>query len=270
MLTIADPAYLCFDQYKNAANLNIRIELHRRFSVNRYGWQRWVFDQFDLPPQARLLELGCGPADLWRENRHRLPAGWQLILSDLSPGMIEQAQAALTAAGLTPLPRCEVIDAQAIPYPDATFDAVIANHMLYHVPDRPKALAEMRRVLRTGGRLYAATVGAGHLAELRALIEAAVGRSLPPDPAAEAFSLENGPTQLAPWFAAVERRDYPDALVISEPEPLIAYILSARAWFGLDDEAEVAPIAQMVRQRLKAEGVIYLSKSSGLLVGEAR
>lgn len=269
MLTIADQTYLRSDQYKSAANLNVRIELHRRFSVNRYGWQRWVFDQFDLPPHARLLELGCGPADLWRENRRRLPTDWDLTLSDLSPGMVEQAQAALSAAGLTPLPRCEVIDAQAIPYPDATFDAVIANHMLYHVPDRPKALAEMRRVLRPGGRLYAATVGEGHLTELRRLIEAAVGRSLPPDPAVAAFSLENGPTQLAPWFTAVERRNYPDALVITEAQPLIAYILSARAWFGLADEAEVAPIAQMVRQRLASDGVIYLSKSSGLVVGWA-
>ncbi len=51
------------------------------------------------------------------------------------------------------------IDAQSIPFEDETFDAVIANHMLYHVPDRPKAIAEIKRVLKPGGRLIATTIG---------------------------------------------------------------------------------------------------------------
>ena len=42
----------------------------------------------------------------------------------------------------------EIIDAQAIPYGTQRFDIVIANHMLYHVPDRAQAIAEMRRVLK--------------------------------------------------------------------------------------------------------------------------
>ena len=45
-----------------------------------------------------------------------------------------------------------VCDAQQLPFPDAAMDAVLAMHMLYHVPDRPRGLAEMRRVLRPGRR----------------------------------------------------------------------------------------------------------------------
>ncbi|HLQ30196.1 MAG TPA: hypothetical protein VK140_13265 [Ktedonobacteraceae bacterium] len=41
--------YLLTKQYKNAANLNARIALHRRFSMNKYEFQRWVFDQFSIP-----------------------------------------------------------------------------------------------------------------------------------------------------------------------------------------------------------------------------
>jgi len=57
----------------------------------------------------------------------------------------------------------ERIDVQAIPYNDASFDVVIANHMLYHVPDLPKALAEIRRVLRPGGLLHVLAPWWGHV-----------------------------------------------------------------------------------------------------------
>ena len=267
MSRIADQHYLLGEQYKSAANLTARIELHRRFSVNSYGWQRWVFDHLDLPDVCRVLELGCGPADLWRENLHRLPAGWDITLSDLSPGMLEQARQALAAVGLNPLPRCQVIDAQAIPAADATFDAVIANHMLYHVPDRPRALAEIRRVLKPGGRLYAATVSVGHLSELRRLVQQIIPSAPDSDPAGQAFGLENGAAQLAPWFGAVERHDYQDALVVSELEPLIAYIVSSRVWLGIGGaDAALEQLARGLQQRLAADGAIHISKASGLFI----
>lgn len=267
---IDDRRYLLSEQYRDAANLNARIELHRRFSTNRYGWQRWVFDHFDLPPHARILELGCGPGDLWRENLDRLPSGWDLILSDLSPGMLEQARLALTGAGIGPLPRLKVIDAQSIPYADASFDAVIANHMLYHVPDRAAALAEIRRVLRPEGRFYAATVGEQHLADLRDLIRPATQRESSADVAGQAFGLENGAAQLAPWFDIVERRNYVDSLVVTEAGPLIAFILSSRRWLGLPDTDDaVERVARLVQQRLAADGAIHIRKSSGLFVCRA-
>ena len=48
--------------------------------------------------------------------------------------------------------KAELIDIQQIPYPDGSFDTAIANFMLYHVPDLPRAIGEVRRVLRPGGR----------------------------------------------------------------------------------------------------------------------
>ncbi len=53
---LADTQFVT-DQYQNAKNLNARIQLHQRFSTNKYGWHRWVFDQFSFPPQSRILEL---------------------------------------------------------------------------------------------------------------------------------------------------------------------------------------------------------------------
>src|SRR4030042_248739 len=115
---ISDKQYLS-DQYRSASNLNARISIHLRFSTNPNGWMRWVFDRLDLPPACRLLELGCGPGGLWRENADRIPLGWEITLSDSSPGMLEQARINLEVAGRTF--RFEVIDAQSIPFAGGAF-----------------------------------------------------------------------------------------------------------------------------------------------------
>src|SRR6185437_6831553 len=88
-------AYLLNSQYKDATNFEARVELHRRFSVNPYGFHRWVFDHFTTNEESKLLELGCGPGGLWRSNRGRIPAGWQITLTDFSPGMLQEARARL-------------------------------------------------------------------------------------------------------------------------------------------------------------------------------
>ena len=137
-------------QYGDSSNLNARIQLYTRFSNSPDDLGRWVFDRLDLPRRCRLLELGCGTASLWVGNASRVSAGWTVTLSDRSPGMLREARDNLAVKGLAF--RLSVIDAQAIPLADSTLDAVIANHMLYHVPDRAKALSEIHRVLRPGAR----------------------------------------------------------------------------------------------------------------------
>ena len=79
--------------------------------------------------------------------------------------MVDQARQSL-AAHARPLAYA-VADVQALPFADERFEAVIANQVLYHVPDRERAMSEIRRVLRPGGRLYAATLGHNYLHELR-------------------------------------------------------------------------------------------------------
>ena len=63
--TLTDQEYLRSEQYRDSGNLRARMGLHERFSTNPLGWQRWVFNQFDLMPDSRILELGCGPGRLW-------------------------------------------------------------------------------------------------------------------------------------------------------------------------------------------------------------
>jgi SAM-dependent methyltransferase len=259
---LSDPQYLA-GQYRDAANLNARIALHRRFSTNTYGWLRWVFDRLTLPAECRILEVGCGPGDLWRENANRIPREWEITLSDLSPGMLEQARTNLSATGRKFL--FESADAQAIPYAGGEFDAVIADHMLYHIPDRPKALREIRRVLRPGGRLFASTVGRGHmreLAELAAGFDPALegwGAGASP---ADTFLLENGAAQLSQEFVNVLSHSYIDSLLITETAPLVAYLLSGRVHLDIQRQAKFSEYVE--KKREFGGGVIRIKKESGL------
>jgi ubiquinone/menaquinone biosynthesis C-methylase UbiE len=259
MPSIADQAYLR-QQYKNASNLNDRIQLHVRFSTNRYDFHRWVFEQLQLAPSSRVLELGCGPGSLWRPNLERIPAGWQITLTDFSPGMLDEARANLAGAHRFAF---ELADAQAIPFAGAEFDAVIANHMLYHVPDRPKAFSEIRRVLRPGGRFYAATNGEAHLREMHELV-----REFDPtiggwrQPGDQTFTLEQGQAELARWFPHVQLRRFESALAVTEAEPLAAFVASMAgdALAG----ARRAEFTRFVEQRLAADGMIHITKDTGL------
>jgi ubiquinone/menaquinone biosynthesis C-methylase UbiE len=94
MSQISNQNYLLHDQYKDSSNFSARVELHRRFSTNKYGWHRWVFDHIKAAPDSNVLELGCGPGLLWRANRDRIPDDWHITLSDFSPGMLQEARAA--------------------------------------------------------------------------------------------------------------------------------------------------------------------------------
>jgi ubiquinone/menaquinone biosynthesis C-methylase UbiE len=261
----ADANYLVNQQYRDGANLNARAQLHARFSTNRQGWLRWSFERLALPTNARVLELGCGPGWAWRENAERIPSGWALTLTDLSPGMLDEARVNLSSLERPPCFLC--VDAQALPFADSSFDAVVAHHMLYHVPDRQRALAEIARVLEPTGCLYAATNGAFNLLEIDELIGGAVpelGRGAVFALASE-FTLENGAHQLLAHFADVRACWFDDALAVTEVEPLIAYILSSNLRVSA---TQVAQLREAATARLAEHGVLRIRKSVGMF--EAR
>jgi ubiquinone/menaquinone biosynthesis C-methylase UbiE len=270
-MTLSDPDFVA-GQYRDASNLEARIALHRRFSAGEKPLPRWIFEQLDLPPDARILELGCGPGQLWSENEERIPDGWTVTLTDASPGMVRAARERL---GPDRRMAFRVADAQDIPFRDGAFDAVIANHMLYHVPDMPRALSEVVRVLSPGGCLYAATNGECHMRELGPMRHV-LDPSHPPDAATKepiGFSLENGAAQLSQWFLEVSLRRYEDALVVTEAAPLVEYLLSGASAdaavreTGSEELARRAPmLRKLLDEKLAERGEIRITKDSGLFV----
>jgi len=243
MSLLQDSEYLRNDQYRTSDNLNSRINLHLRYSTNDYGWFRWVFDHFNLGEGSRILELGCGPGDLWLENHKRIPPECIVTLSDFSNGI-----------------------AGSIPLSDDAVDAVIANHCVYHFPDRAKAFSEIKRVLKPMGVFYSSTVGENHLKEIAELVAKFTAQI---DDTFERegipFRLENGLSQLEPWFPSVQLKRYPDSLLVTDPEPLVEFVLSTSR-FGLkDDQRE--EFADLISNEMKSNGgAIHITKDSGMFI----
>lgn len=260
MQRFTDQKYLTQDQYKDAGNLDARIEIHKRFSTNPQGWFNWVFDTLvKLPAESKVLELGCGSAAMWKECASRIPAGWVITLTDLSDGMLDAAW-----RNLVPLGRSfkfEQMDAQSISYGDKTFDVVIANHMLYHVPDREKALHEIKRVLKDDGCLIATAGGNTHMQEMYQFLKR-VNANPRPDMFSNPFTLENGLSQLQNVFSRVKKSQYVDNLQVTGIDPLIAYIRSS---IGADlSEEKLDGLKKELIAVLEKEGKIFITKDSGL------
>jgi SAM-dependent methyltransferase len=249
-------------QYADPANYSARAALHHRFGTSKVKWPHWVFDRLDLPDSCRILELGAGPGQLWRQNRHRIPPGWHVAVSDLSPGMVEAAEADLGgAAGFS----FQVIDARSIPFDDGAFGAVIANHMLYHVPDAEAALSEIHRVLAPGGLLYAATNGADHMREIWEIAAAAridLGRE--GRAAARAFSIENGAELLGRRFSHVRFHPFDESLEVTEVEPLIAYVLSVASDKAAIRREGLAELRRRLGEAIASRGAFHITKATGM------
>jgi ubiquinone/menaquinone biosynthesis C-methylase UbiE len=264
MEAITDRGYLRGEQYRDGRNLNVRVQLHERFSVHAENPNRWMLRRLAVIPTARVLEVGTGLGHFWRDTRDLRPAGWHVLCSDLSPGMVAEARTVLAGEGGFSF---LATDVQDLPLADASVDLVLANFMLYHVPDRPRALAEIRRVLRPGGAFAAMTVGAQHMAGIRDLVQR-FAPEYPADAAAPSinFLLENGAAQLAPFFDAVQVERLPNALAITEAAPLVDYVRSM--WNYADAIAgREAAFSAFVAQEIVAHGAVHSPKEIGMLIG---
>lgn len=258
--------YLQQSQYRTSSHLSARADLHNHFNVSAENWHPWVLAQLNLQPGEHILECGAGPGWLW-ETADALPPTSRLILTDLSPGMGRESMASLPKqAGST---AAATADIQSLPFPDAAFDIVIANHMLYHVPDIPRALREVVRVLEPGGRFIAATNGRGHMRELFALAAAlfpGVPTSMRMAMRTLPFALENGMDLLGENFSDVTMHRYESHLAVDDAEAMVNYMLSsadAQARVSeVDREAAIIGIDAQIREK----GPIHISKETGLFL----
>ncbi|MCL2557010.1 MAG: class I SAM-dependent methyltransferase [Treponema sp.] len=253
---INDPAHVR-GQYVEKDALSVRASLHAQYSANKQGWANWVFQQFVFSEGDAILEIGCGTGALWAGRL--APKNARVVLTDFSPLMVEKAQALLGGtAGFS----FRTMDIQEIPFPENNFDAIIANHMLYHAPDLDKALGEASRTLKDGGAFYATTIGENNLKELNDMYR---GYSDAADFAYSkglTFSLENGGDALGKYFSEIELRRYVDCLEVTSADDLMEYVASyndlPKAVFD-EMRDEIAGI-------VKARGMFRIEKDAGMFV----
>ena len=253
-----------YTQYRDSTNLRARAGLHARFSTNKLDWLQWVFERLYLEPDSRVLDVGCGTGELWRRSLPDVPAGCDIVLSDLSPGMASEARDKLSTDRRFTYCVCDV---QLLPFPEGSFDQVVANHMLYHVPDRQRALGEIWRVLRPGGRLMAATNGNSHMRELWQMLDRVSPGSEARAVAVDGgFSLQNGTAQMAERFTDVTMTRRDDSLEVTDSGPMVEYALSSDLYDLSGDRA--SRLAELVECEIVKHGRFSITKEAGLL--EAR
>lgn len=245
-------------QYQTSAHLNTRISIHDKYSTNKEPFGDWIVSHYQILPGMKILELGCGTGSMWKDHLDLLSGGTRLTLTDFSPGMLETAKATLSKAKAITY---QVVDIQDIPYPDASFDIVIANMMLYHVPDLHKGLTEVRRVLKSGGVFYCATYGEHGIMEFinDALAHLGISGSI-----GTAFTLQNGADTLSAHFENVQRYDREDGLAITRVEDFVDYICSLSSLSNIADVD--TPLLQDALERKITDGILYVPKEYGMFI----
>lgn len=256
-------------QYADANNLRIMQETHDLYTSPMVDFPGWVLDRCMLRGNERVLDVGAGSGRYYSAIMRRYPE-IQYTAVDISPGMLTAHAADQKVAG----------DAAALPFPNASFDVVMANHMLYHVPDVDAGLKEMQRILKPGGILVAATNSAASMPQFSELMRRGIlllskpGSSLvqlPPAPQMS-FSLENGAQQLRHYFYAVVRHDLPGALVFPDPLPALRYLDTWRSMrepqlpLGVKWDDVMLVVRDQINRIIKHFGELAVEKVSGVLI----
>lgn len=246
------------EQYRTAEKLNTRVSIHSKYSTNHQGFGNWITSHYQIRPGMSVLELGCGTGDMWVGKEELVGKCGKLILSDFSEGMLQKAKENLQEMEKI---QFSTIDIQDIPFEDNTFDVVIANMMLYHVPDMAKGLGEVRRVLKPGGRFYCATYGEHGIMDYLCRLFRNYGAE---DNTSHLFTLQNGKARLAPFFADVQRYDYEDFLRVTDPEDMADYIETLTGMSTLHDLPRETVLA--VLKENMTDGVLTVPKEYGMFV----
>ena len=256
---INDPAAVR-NQYSTADKLNTRISIHSKYSTNKQGFGNWIVSHYQVREGMSVLELGCGTGGMWAGQQDIISRCAEFILSDFSEGMLGKARETLRGySGI----KYKTIDIQDIPFDKETFDVVIANMMLYHVPDLSRGLREVRRVLKKNGTFYCATYGENGIMEyIRRLFEAYPVQNH----TSKSFTLQNGEKKLSPFFPDIKKVLYEDALEVTDAEDMADYIYSLA---GMSDLQKIPrDEVRRVLEKNMRDGILHVPKEYGMFIAK--
>jgi len=246
-----------------------RTRIHDQYSIPKIDFVDWVLARYDWRGTEQVLDVGSGPGLYFEQLRARLPRG-VVIGADLSLGMARKAK----KAGDTDL--ILNADIQYLPFKRRTFDVVMANHMLYHVPDIELALQEIHRLLKPTGCLIATTNSRDTMPELEQLMRYSLSllgaRNLDADARPYHFYLEDGTMQLSRHFFAVARHDLSTAFVFPSAQPAIDYVNSMRALRepmlpnGIRWDDFLSVLGNQIQRRINHYGEWVVNKLTGVII----
>lgn len=250
-------------QYGDSRKLAARARLHSQYTIAETPWFTWVAESLPLRQGDRLLDVGCGPGWFWETAAGSLPKDLDLTLTDLSPGMVQEALLRCAPLGFAEL-RGQTADASALPFESGSLDGVMAMHMLYHLPDPALAIAEAFRVLKPGGFLAVTTNGMGNMRQLYQLTT--VFGSEPFDPAAAAFGFGDAERLMRRRFGEVTTMRHAARMLVTEPDDVFLALTSYPPGEGASAEQLAAFRAVIDEAFRRGDGVLEVEKEVALFL----
>jgi SAM-dependent methyltransferase len=264
-------------QYKDPTNLQDRVSIYSYLDPEQplpagTTFEAWMLDHYRWVGTETAVDIGCGPGGSLGPLSERAALA---IGIDLSAGMIASA----VRNSLTIESRVAVADVEMLPLTSSVVDVVVAAFMLYHVPNLPDGLSEVRRILRPEGMLLAATNGRDDKREIRDAWEAAgrrvVGPGFKVPRWGDRFNLDDGPQALEEFFEVLAVDRTTGTFRFPDPEPVIRWVRSLRDGWAerLDDatwEAIVAELRSDIAVHIADHGSFEVAKDSGVIVARRR
>lgn len=232
-----------------------------------YHYQRPVFDLPGIVEEAMagrrgtVVDVGCGNGRYLRRLRTR--GELRVVGVDISPEILTPLSSPVLCA-----------DAASLPLPEQSAEAVLAMHMLYHLPDVPTGVRELARIVRPGGLLFASTNASDDKYELDELWSGAVADVLGTTEGSHRvklsrhFALDSGAELFRSLFHHVDVTELAGVIEVESPAPVLSHLGSYRSWAeqcGAPFDAVLDRAEQRLATVIRRDGRFTITTRQGVL-----
>lgn len=225
-------------------------------------WIAWLFDELmPLPADAVVLDVGCGPGPYVAAARARVPSGFVVPL-DISLDRLRRIDG-------TGMVQSDILD---LAIAEGSIDIALAMHVLYHLPDIPQGVAEIRRAVKPGGVLYALTNSHNDMPELAAVYRSC-GLQRAEGMTGAAFTAENGARLVGTAFATVETVELhnsslmvTDARAVAGEAARLGYSMARHLAPGVTWDGFLDDVRRTVADHIWHQGVFEITEHQALFV----
>lgn len=245
---------LSSSQYASADKLHARWALYE-YSIPKLDIHLTGINHLKLKGAEDILEVGRGDGSILVNLRGSLHKG-KLVGLEINDGMFRESVEIQKKENFQPLIEFIIGSADNLPFPDKSFDVILAFFMLYHMPDIQKTLREWKRILKDSGKIListGSTLNKPKHKKFKKMAAALIGKTVSPQ-FNSSFNLENAEKQLNNTFKIVERFVYEGQIKIEKAQPYLNAFNSIRDMYEptpSDTDWEIAENA--VRMEIEKE-----------------